>query len=53
MRTTSLDLRERILASYDNDEGVRLEIAHRFRVSLSAVLVTTCAEAVTHQPKPA
>ena len=37
MRTTSLDLRERILASYDNDEGVRLEIAHRFRVSLGMV----------------
>ena len=37
MRTTSLDLRERILASYDNDEGSRVEIAHRFRVSLGLV----------------
>jgi transposase len=37
MRTLSLDLRERILASYDNDEGPRAEIAHRFRVSLGMV----------------
>ena len=37
MRTTSLDLRERILASYDHNEGTRAEIAHRFRVSLGLV----------------
>jgi transposase len=37
MRTTSLDLRERILTAYDNDEGTRPEIAHRFRVSLGLV----------------
>ena len=37
MRTTSLDLRERILASYDNEEGTREEIASRFRVSLGMV----------------
>ena len=37
MRTTSLDLRERILASYDNDEGTRAEMARRFRVSLGLV----------------
>ena len=37
MRTLSLDLRERILCSYDNDEGTRVEIAHRFRVSLGMV----------------
>ncbi len=37
MRTLSLDLRERILSSYDNDEGTRPEIAHRFRVSLGMV----------------
>lgn len=37
MRTLSLDLRERILASYDHDEGPRAEIAHRFRVSLGMV----------------
>lgn len=36
-KTTSLDLRERILASYDNDEGTRAEIACRFRVSLGMV----------------
>ena len=37
MRTISLDLRERILASYDHHEGTRDEIAHRFRVSLGMV----------------
>lgn len=37
MRTTSLDLRERILASYDNHEGTRAVIACRFRVSLGLV----------------
>jgi transposase len=37
MRTLSLDLRERILSSYDNGEGTRPEVAHRFRVSLGMV----------------
>jgi len=37
MRTFSLDLRERILAAYDADEGTREEVAHRFRVSLAMV----------------
>jgi transposase len=37
MRTLSLDLRERILASYDNDEGTRAEVARRYRVSLGMV----------------
>jgi len=37
MRTTSLDLRERIVASYDNNEGTRPEVAERFRVSLGMV----------------
>src|SRR5664279_3285515 len=37
MRTISLDLRERILCSYDQTEGNREEIAHRFRVSLGLV----------------
>jgi len=37
MRTTSLDLRERILAAYDHDEGSREEIARGFRVSLGLV----------------
>ena len=37
MRTLSLDLRERILSSYDNEEGSREEIAHRYRVSLGMV----------------
>ena len=37
MRTTSLDLRERILLSYDQKEGNREEIAQRYRVSLGLV----------------
>ena len=37
MRTLSLDLRERILASYDQEEGTREQIAHRYRVSLGMV----------------
>ena len=37
MRTLSLDLRERILSSYDRQEGTRLEIAARYRVSLGMV----------------
>jgi len=37
MRTISLDLRERIVAAYDNEEGTRAEVAHRFRVSLGLV----------------
>src|SRR5260370_18144175 len=37
MKTLSLDLRERILASYDNLEGAREEIADGYRVSLGMV----------------
>ena len=37
MRTLSLDLRERILATYDREEGTRQEIADRYRVSLAMV----------------
>jgi transposase len=37
MRTLSLDLRERILTSYDRQEGTRLAIAARYRVSLGMV----------------
>ena len=37
MATISLDLRERILRSYDKGEGTRDEIAHRFQVSLGMV----------------
>jgi transposase len=37
MKTLSLDLRERILAAYDADEGNREEIGRRFRVSLGMV----------------
>ena len=37
MRTLSLDLRERIVASYDNEEGTREQIASRYRVSMGMV----------------
>ncbi len=37
MKTLSLDLRERIVAAYDAQEGTREEIAGRFRVSLGIV----------------
>ena len=37
MKTISLDLRERILAAYDAEEGTRQAVAHRFRVSLGLV----------------
>jgi transposase len=37
MKTLSVDLRERILASYDAQEGTRDEIANRYRVSLGMV----------------
>ena len=37
MKTISLDLRERILAAYDADEGTREAVARRFRVSLGMV----------------
>lgn len=37
MKTISLDLRERILAAYDADEGSREVVARRFRVSLGMV----------------
>lgn len=36
-RTISLDLRERILTAYDDEEGTREEVARRFRVSLGMV----------------
>lgn len=37
MSTISLDLRERIVTSYDQGEGTREEIAQRYRVSLGFV----------------
>jgi transposase len=37
MRTLSLDLRERIVASYDRKEGTREELAVRYQVSLGMV----------------
>ncbi len=37
MKTLSLNLRERIVAAYDAQEGTREEIAIRFRVSLGMV----------------
>ena len=52
MRTTSLDLRERILAAYDNDEGTRVEMAHRFRVSLGLVKKLLQQRRHTHDIAP-
>jgi transposase len=37
MATLSIDLRERIVAAYDADEGTRQQIAERFCVSLGMV----------------
>jgi transposase len=37
MRTLSLDLRQRILNTYDRKEGTRTEVAQRFCVSLGMV----------------
>ena len=37
MKTISLDLRERILATYDAGESTREEVARRFRVSVGLV----------------
>jgi len=36
-KTISMDLRERILAAYDEDKGTREDVARRFRVSLGMV----------------
>ena len=36
-KTISLDLRERILECYDNEDGTRDQVAKRFRVSLGMV----------------
>ena len=37
MRTSSVDLREGILAAYDSDQGTRADVAHRFGVALGLV----------------
>ena len=37
MKALSLDLRERILSTYDKEEGTREQVARRFRVSLGMV----------------
>jgi transposase len=37
MKTISLDLRERILATYDQDAFTQKQVAHRFQVSLGMV----------------
>lgn len=37
MKPLSMDLRERILASYDAGEGTRQEVADRYKVSLGVV----------------
>ena len=42
MHTLSLDLRERILATYDEGRSTREEVAKRFRVSLGMVKKLLC-----------
>lgn len=37
MKTFSLDLRQRVVAAHDRDEGTRQSVADRFRVSLGLV----------------
>jgi transposase len=37
MKTLSMDLRERILSTYDQEGGTREQVARRFRVSLGMV----------------
>jgi transposase len=37
MKPTSMDLRERIVAAYDANEGSRKQVADRFKVSLGLV----------------
>ena len=37
MRTTSLDLRQRIVACYDQEDATQAQVAKRFRVSLGLV----------------
>jgi len=37
MKTLSMDLRERILSTYDKEGGTREQVASRFRVSLGMV----------------
>lgn len=37
MATLSIDLRKRIVETYDRGEGTREQVAHRFRVSLGMV----------------
>ena len=37
MKTLSLDIRERIVGSYDKKEGTRLDVARRYKVSLGMV----------------
>lgn len=37
MKALSLDLRERILSTYDKEKGTREQGAQRFRVSLPAI----------------
>ena len=52
MRTLSVDLRERILASYDEHHGTREEIAKRYRVSLGMVKKLLRQRSVTGDIRP-
>lgn len=52
MKTISIDLRERILAAYDAQEGTRQEIGQRFRVSLGMVKKLLCQRSRTGEIGP-
>lgn len=51
-KTLSLDLRERIVAAYDANEGTREEIAKRFKVSLGLVKKLLAQRAKTGDLQP-
>jgi len=54
MKPYSLDLRQRIIDAYSNDEGTVLEIAQRFKVSISSVrrLIKRYLNTGSIAPKP-
>jgi transposase len=51
-RTLSLDLRERIVAAYDGEEGTREEVARRFKVSVGMVKKLLAQRAKTGDLRP-
>jgi transposase len=51
-RTLSLDLRERIVAAYDAEEGTREEVAKRYKVSVGMVKKLLAQRAKTGDLRP-